>query len=68
MEKQNNNIISEENEILHGDLMYTLDKIRFWVTVIGIYFLCKMIINVVLFVVYFQLIMTILNGLGNYLK
>lgn len=43
-----NNVISEENEILHSDLMYTLDKIKFWVTIIGIYVLIKMIITVVI--------------------
>lgn len=42
--------ISEENEILHGDLMYTLDKIRFWVTIIGFYVLVKMIIIVIILV------------------
>lgn len=55
------NIISEENEILHGDLMYTLDKIKFWITIIGIYVLAKMIIGAIIFTTKLSVIIKVLQ-------
>lgn len=58
-----NNIISEENEILHSDLMYTLDKIRFWITIIGIYVLGKIIISTIILTTEITTIIQILQTL-----
>lgn len=62
-----NNVISEENEILHSDLMYTLDKIRFWITIIGIYVLGKMILSAIILTTKISSIIKFLQILENFI-
>lgn len=50
-------------EILHDDLMYILEKIKFWVTIIGCYVLIKIVISIIIIFANIEIIIKILEGL-----
>lgn len=60
--------IENQNRIRHDDKMVMLGKIKFWLTIIGIYVLFKIIIAILIFVAEGTVILSILNEIQKLFK
>lgn len=60
--------IENQNRIRHDDKMVMLGKIKFWLTIIGIYVLFKIAIAILIFVAEGTVILSILNEIQKLFK